>query len=60
MGAQAATSPCCPKPPHADLFLKAEWVALSSPADAFLMQIGSDKLLYSPDPCMSRNKPKAA
>lgn len=49
-----------PKPPHADPVLKAEWVALSSPAAAFLMQIGSDKLLYSPDPRMGRNKPKAA
>lgn len=60
MGAQAATCPCFQNLPLQTSSLKAEWVALSSPAAAFLMQIGSDKLLYSPDPRMGRNKPKAA
>ena len=58
MGAQAATCPCFQNLPLQTASLKAEWVA--SPAAAFLMQIGSDKLLYSPDLRMGRNKPKAA
>lgn len=51
---------CCPEPPHTNPFSEAEWAALSFPDTAFLMQIGSDKPLFSPDPHRGRHKPRAA
>lgn len=56
--------PCAlgfPESPLTNPFSEAEWAALSSPSPtAFLMQIGNDKPLFSPDSHRGRHKPEAA
>lgn len=51
---------CYPESAHTNPFSEAEWAALSSPGPAFLMQIGNDKLIFSPDSHRGRHKPQAA